>query len=47
MSVVWHSSMTAAKANQIENTQKTSLEIILADNFTDYDSELDISGLSS
>ena len=47
MSVVWHSSLTAAEANKIENIQKTSLKIILADSFTDYESGLDISGLSS
>ena len=47
MSVVWHSSLTAAQSHKIENIQKTSLKIILADSFTDYESGLEISGLST
>ena len=47
MSVVWHSSLTAAQSHKIENIQKTSLKIILADSFTDYESGLETSGLST
>ena len=47
MSVVWHSSLTAAEAQKIENVQKTSLKIILAGSYTDYESGLQISGLST
>ena len=45
MSVVWHSSLTAAESKKIENIQKTSLKIILGDGFEDYPSSLSSTGL--
>ena len=36
MSVVWHSSLTLQQSQKIENIQKTSLKIILGDNYIDY-----------
>ena len=45
MSVVWHSSLTAAESKKIENIQKTSLKIILGDSFVDYPSSLVSTGL--
>ena len=47
MSVVWHSSLTAAEAHKIENVQKSSLKIILAGYYIDYESGLQISGLET
>ena len=47
MSVAWHSSLTAAEAQKIENVQKTSLKIILGNNYTDYTTGLVISGLET
>ena len=47
MSVVWRSSLTAAEAEKIENVQKTSLKIILASKYIDYESGLQISGLEA
>ena len=40
MSVIWHSSLTAAEGHTIENIQKTSLKIILGESFIDYPSSL-------
>ena len=45
MSVVWHSSLTATESHKIENIQKTSLKIILGDNYDSYQSSCDLSGL--
>ena len=47
MSVVWHSSLTLIEDKKIENIQKTSLKIILGDNFVDYSGSLDQTGLKS
>ena len=47
MSVVWHSSLTVAEDHKIENIQKTSLKIILGDNYVDYQSSLTKTGLKS
>ena len=40
MSVVWHSSLTAAEGKRIENIQKTSLKIILGESYIDYPTSL-------
>ena len=45
LSVVWHSSLTAHQTNKVENIQKTSLKIILGDNFIDYPAALEMTGL--
>lgn len=45
LSVVWHSSLTAHQTNKIENIQKTSLKIILGDNYVNYPAALEMSGL--
>ena len=45
LSVVWHSSLTAQQTNKIENIQKTSLKIILGDNFIDYPAALEMTAL--
>ena len=47
MSVAWHSSLTVEEDHKIENIQKTSLKIILGENFTDYQSSLIKTGLKS
>jgi hypothetical protein len=47
MSVVWHSSLTVAEDHKIENIQKTSLKIILGENYVDYQSSLTKTGLKS
>ena len=36
MSVVWHSSLTCIEEKKIENIQKTSLKIILGENYDNY-----------
>ena len=41
----WHSSLTAAESHKIENIQKTSLNIILAEGHVDYLSSCELSGL--
>ena len=43
--VVFHSSLTQEQSNKIENIQKTSLKIILGDNFVDYSAACEMSGL--
>ena len=43
--VVLHSSLTQEQSNKIENIQKTSLKIILGDNFIDYEAACEITGL--
>ena len=45
MLVVWHSSVTVAEQTKIENIQKTSVKIILAENYIDYPASLEITGL--
>ena len=45
LSVVWHSSLTAAQSHKIENIQKTSLKIILADKYDHYESSCETTGL--
>ena len=42
LSVVWHSSLTVEQAHKIENIQKTSLKIILGDNYIDYPAALEM-----
>ena len=44
-SVVWHSSLTQEQTKKIENIQKTSLKIILGDNFVDYTAACEMAGL--
>ena len=45
--VVWHSSITEEECTDIERVQKTALRIILGDNYTDYGSALELTGLDS
>ena len=45
VSVVWHSSLTQEQAQKIENIQKTSLKIILGENYIDYPTALEWTGL--
>ena len=45
--VVWHSSITMEESNAIERVQKTALKMILRDNYLDYQSALDLTGLST
>ena len=40
LSVVWHRQLTAQQTNKIENIQRTSLKIILGDNYFDYPAAL-------
>ena len=44
-SVAFHSSLTQEQSRKIENIQRTSLKIILQENYTDYASACDIVGL--
>ena len=44
-SVVFHSSLTQEQTKKIENIQKTSLKIILGDNFVNYQAACEMSGL--
>ena len=46
VSVVWHSSLTLEQTKIIENIQKTSLKIILGENYVDYPTALEWTGLS-
>ena len=46
-SVVWHSTLTQSQSSQLEAVQKLSLNIILGDLYTDYQSALDLTGLVS
>ena len=43
--VVFHSSLTQEQCKKLENIQKTSLRIILGDNFVDYSAACEMSGL--
>ena len=45
LSVAWHSSLTAAQSHKIENIQKTSFKIILAEGYVDYLSSCQLTGL--
>ena len=45
VSVVWHSSLTVEQTRKIENIQKTSLKIILGQDFIDYPTALEWCGL--
>ena len=45
LSVVWHSSLTVQQTNKIENIQRTSLKIILRDNYVDYPAALEMTAL--
>ena len=42
LSVVWHSSLTLQQCQKIENIQKTSLKIILGENYIDYPAALEM-----
>ena len=44
-SVVFHSSLTQEQSKKIENIQKTSLKIILRDNFVHYEAACEMAGL--
>ena len=44
-SVVFHSSLTQEQSKKIENIQKTSLKIILRDNFVSYEAACEMAGL--
>ena len=44
-SVVFHSSLTQEQCKKLENIQKTSLKIILGDNFVDYPAACEMTGL--
>ena len=46
-SVVFHGSLTNEQSQKIENIQKTSLKIILSDNFVDYSAACEMTGLLS
>ena len=45
LSVTWHSSLTVAQSHKIENIQKTSLKIILAEDYNDYPASCERTGL--
>ena len=45
--VVWHSSITEEERNSIERVQKTALRIILKEDYVDYRSALEMTGLES
>ena len=44
---VWHNSITEEESNHIERIQKTALRIILTEDYTDYSSALELSGLKT
>jgi hypothetical protein len=46
VSAVWHSSLTVEQSNKIENIQKTSLKVILGQDYLDYPTALEWTGLS-
>ena len=46
-SVVWHSTLTKKQNQDIENIQKLSLKIILAQEYSSYESALECTGLES
>ena len=45
--VAFHSSLTVAQATDIERIQKTSLKVILGENYIDYPAALEMSGLQT
>ena len=45
--VVWHSSITKDERTNIERVQKTALRIILKEDYKDYSSALQLTGLES
>ena len=45
--IVWHSSITVDDSNAIERVQKTALRIILAEDYSDYHSALQLTELST
>ena len=45
--VVWHSSITEEESYSIERVQKTALRLILRENYSDYTSAMDFTGLST
>jgi hypothetical protein len=45
--VVWHSSITEEERTSIECVQKTALRIILKEDYVDYSSALELTGLES
>ena len=45
--VVWHSSITDEERTSIERVQKTALRIILKEDYVDYSSALELTGLES
>ena len=45
--VVWHSSITEEESSSIERVQKTALRLILRENYSDYTSSIDFTGLST
>ena len=45
--VVWHSAITQAESNQIERVQKAALRIILNNEYDDYMSALQTTGLET
>ena len=46
-SVVFHSSLTNEQSRKLENIQKTSLKIILSDNYVNYQAACEMTGLIS
>ena len=46
-SVVFHSSLTNEQSRKLENIQKTSLKIILSDNYVNYPAACEMTGLLS
>ena len=45
--VVWHNSITEEESNHIERVQKIALRIILNEDYTDYSSALELSGIET
>ena len=45
--VVWHSSISEEEGTNIKRIQKTDLKIILKEDYLDYDSALEVSGLKT
>ena len=44
-SVVFHSSLTENQTNKLESIQRTCLRVILAENYVNYESALEMTGL--
>ena len=45
MSVLWHGNLTLAQEQKVENIQKTSLKVLLAENYVDYPAALEMTGI--